>query len=233
LKTSGVSSVTSFHSITARSVRIDATALKSVGFSSLKKLPADFKKYVKAEKLIESGDRSVKNLVASTLPRNFQKSLPIVTAAQRLFQAVVARISYVESPSGLPSAALALRSGQGDCGFFAAAFTAACRQAGIPARPITGFMVGTNAWHVWAEFYVPAYGWIPVDPSFADGLDPAGQYSLYFGIIPELNQRVATAIGFDHSFGKVKAPILQSPMALVDPARVSSFQTWASLTEIP
>lgn len=59
-------------------------------------------------------------------------------------------------------------------------FVSLCRAVGIPARCVYGLRVGssrlfkslgltsgdaTRAQHVRAEFYVPGYGWIPVDPS--------------------------------------------------------------------
>lgn len=59
-------------------------------------------------------------------------------------------------------------------------FVAICRAVGIPARCVFGLRVGssrlfrslglntadaTRGQHVRAEFYVPGYGWIPVDPS--------------------------------------------------------------------
>jgi len=68
-------------------------------------------------------------------------------------------------------------------------FTAMARSAGIPARPVSGFIVHGDKLtrkHVWAEFFIPGFGWIPVDPALADG---AGIYdiqvedpvSFYFG----------------------------------------------------
>lgn len=59
-------------------------------------------------------------------------------------------------------------------------FVAICRAIGIPARCVYGLRVGpsrlfnclglnsdnaTSGHHVRAEFYIPGYGWIPVDPS--------------------------------------------------------------------
>ena len=61
-------------------------------------------------------------------------------------------------------------------------FVSLCRAVGIPARCVYGLRVGpsrlfrslgvntgeaSNAQHVRAEFYIPGYGWIPVDPSDA------------------------------------------------------------------
>lgn len=59
-------------------------------------------------------------------------------------------------------------------------FVAICRAIGIPARCVFGLRVGssrlfrslglagndaTRGQHVRAEFYIPGYGWVPVDPS--------------------------------------------------------------------
>lgn len=59
-------------------------------------------------------------------------------------------------------------------------FVSICRAVGIPARCVYGLRVGpsrlfrslgltsddaTRGQHVRAEFYIPGYGWIPVDPS--------------------------------------------------------------------
>jgi len=59
-------------------------------------------------------------------------------------------------------------------------FVAVCRAIGIPARCVYGLRTGssrlfrslgltadeaTRGQHVRAEFYIPGYGWIPVDPS--------------------------------------------------------------------
>lgn len=59
-------------------------------------------------------------------------------------------------------------------------FVAVCRAVGIPARCVYGLRIGssrlfrslgttseeaTRSQHVRAEFYIPGYGWIPVDPS--------------------------------------------------------------------
>ena len=59
-------------------------------------------------------------------------------------------------------------------------FVSICRAVGIPARCVYGVRIGpsrlfrslgvnngeaTRSQHVRAEFYIPGYGWIPVDPS--------------------------------------------------------------------
>ena len=48
-----------------------------------------------------------------------------------------------------------------------------CRAAGIPARTTGGWRLfgGNFGGHFWAEFFLPNYGWIPVDPTMADIAD--------------------------------------------------------------
>ncbi len=60
----------------------------------------------------------------------------------------------------------------GKCTDIHSVFVALCRAAGVPAREIFGIrqgkkpVVDITTWqHCWAEFYLPGYGWVPVDPA--------------------------------------------------------------------
>lgn len=60
----------------------------------------------------------------------------------------------------------------GKCGDIHSVFVSLSRSAGVPAREIYGIRMAkgkegdiTKAQHCWAEFYMPGYGWVPVDPS--------------------------------------------------------------------
>lgn len=57
----------------------------------------------------------------------------------------------------------------GDCGAQSMYFVSLCRALGIPARTTGGWQLcpGKESPHFWAEFYLPNYGWIPVDTSIA------------------------------------------------------------------
>jgi transglutaminase-like putative cysteine protease len=60
----------------------------------------------------------------------------------------------------------------GKCTDIHSVFVTLCRAAGVPAREIFGIrqgkapLVDITTWqHCWAEFYLPGYGWVPVDPA--------------------------------------------------------------------
>lgn len=65
-----------------------------------------------------------------------------------------------------------LREPGGKCADISSIYVALARAAGVPAREIFGIRQGKkpvediSKWqHCWAEFYLPGYGWVPVDPA--------------------------------------------------------------------
>lgn len=72
-----------------------------------------------------------------------------------------------------------VKRGHAECRGNAMLFTALCRAAGIPARPIWGLtrvgagqdmQFGDIASHNWSEIYVSGCGWVPVDPQRPESL---------------------------------------------------------------
>jgi hypothetical protein len=69
------------------------------------------------------------------------------------------------------------KSKRGYCDIFASSMVIMAREAGIPARWVTGFATGEyngndglyhvrfKDMHAWAELYFPGYGWIAFDPA--------------------------------------------------------------------
>jgi len=60
----------------------------------------------------------------------------------------------------------------GKCADISSIYVALARAAGVPSREIFGIRSGrgekqdVTTWqHCWAEFYLPGYGWVPVDPA--------------------------------------------------------------------
>jgi transglutaminase-like putative cysteine protease len=64
------------------------------------------------------------------------------------------------------SVAEVLEGGSGVCQDFAHVLISLCRNVGLPARYVSGYLGGVEtsaASHAWAEAYVPPYGWVAVD----------------------------------------------------------------------
>lgn len=60
----------------------------------------------------------------------------------------------------------------GKCADIHSVYVALARAAGVPSREVFGIRQGkkdgqdiTGWQHCWAEFYLPGYGWVPVDPA--------------------------------------------------------------------
>ncbi|MBI4443324.1 MAG: transglutaminase family protein [Acidobacteria bacterium] len=99
----------------------------------------------------------------------------------------------------------------GKCGDLHSVFVSLAKSAGIPAREVFGIRIlegkagdMTKAQHCWAEFFLPGYGWVPVDPSdvqkiMLDNRLDLGQAKpyrdYYFGAVDE--SRIAYGMGRD------------------------------------
>jgi len=97
-------------------------------------------------------------------------------AARAIYNYIVNNIDYAFMPHNIMwprtpevESAYVQQYRRGDCGAQSIYFCALCRALGIPARCAGGWQQfnGQFADHFWAEFYLPDYGWIPVDTSVA------------------------------------------------------------------
>ncbi len=65
-----------------------------------------------------------------------------------------------------------LKDPGGKCADLSSIYVALARAAGVPTREVFGIRMGKKSsqdisgWqHCWAEFFLPGYGWVPVDPA--------------------------------------------------------------------
>ena len=147
-----------------------------------------YKRYTEAENLIQSDNPEI-----CAKARNLTGNVPNVhDKILRIYDFVTShiRFSNQEEERG---ALWALENGSGDCSEFSYLFTALCRAIGVPARVQAGFAfrsTGRNIedGHMWAEYYLEGYGWIPVDATWRsfDQLDSQHFSSIQSipGVIP-------------------------------------------------
>lgn len=97
-------------------------------------------------------------------------------AAKKLYNYVIDNITYSLPPATLwpygdPASIYVHTNRIDDCGCQSMYFAALCRSIGIPARATGGKQMlsttGKYSDHFWGEFYLPNYGWVPVDTSIA------------------------------------------------------------------
>ncbi|MEM0008318.1 MAG: transglutaminase-like domain-containing protein [Candidatus Bathyarchaeia archaeon] len=123
-------------------------------------------KYTQPEELIES-DREKIVGKAQEITQGIED--PFVKA-RLIYNFVVGYLRY-EIQNEERGALWALENGIGDCSEYSYLFVALCRAAGIPARIQAGFAFHyagqvLEDGHMWAEYYLENYGWMPVDATW-------------------------------------------------------------------
>ena len=100
-------------------------------------------------------------------------------AAKKIYEYVVRNVTYNIVPHislstlSTPESSYVHENLRGDCGAQSRYFCALCRAEGIPARACGGLQLfpEVEGNHFWAEFYLPDYGWVPVDVTIAESAD--------------------------------------------------------------
>lgn len=111
--------------------------------------------------------------VASSLWNNSNGNL--IDYARRCYEWTATNLTYGNMNTGLHTITELMDTKKGDCGNFSSVFISLLRAKGIPARHIVMISPQESGYHVRAEFYIPAYGWIPADPTFKNS-NPSGDY---------------------------------------------------------
>lgn len=125
-----------------------------------------YKKYTQPEELVESDNSEIVSR-AQNLTKNASN---IQEKASSIYNFVIKHMNYA-SQDDEKGALWALENGAGDCSEYSYLYVALCRAAGIPARIQAGFAFHYNEemledGHMWAEYYLENYGWIPVDATW-------------------------------------------------------------------
>lgn len=138
----------------------------STNYSNFK----DFEKYTSPEDKIESNHPDI---IAKTKEIVGDEKNPYMKA-KKIFEYVNTTMNY-DFSEGNKGALNALTTGKGVSEDFARLFVAMARSAKVPSRVVYGYRMElvdlsgaedlASYKYAWAEFYLPDYGWIVVEPT--------------------------------------------------------------------
>lgn len=100
-----------------------------------------------------------------------------VTYARKCYEWTAEFLKYERQPGNPLTMSELMESRTGDCSEYATLLVSLLRAKGIPARHVNLKWLGKDLYHAIAEFYIPGYGWIPMD---ASGKNQYPNYN-YFG----------------------------------------------------
>ena len=98
----------------------------------------------------------------------------ILSYAKAAYEYVGSHYQYLNPNTGLHPLADILAAGGGDCGNLTSIYVSLLRHRGIPARHLVTIRPD-GTYHVWADFLLQGYGWVPVDVTYKQS-NPAGDY---------------------------------------------------------
>lgn len=158
--------------------------------------------------------------------------------ARAIYDYVIGHMAYdkVVPGWGNGDTLRACNVGKGNCTDFHALFISLARASGIPARFGIGFQIPAEkqqgpvtGYHCWAEFWVPDFGWVPVDAS--EAWKDQNLRDFYFGSLDD--NRFRLSLGRDIRVPGMKGEPLNyflSPYAEVDgkPVKAERSVTFAA-----
>lgn len=165
--------------------------------SSYKNRPVLYEKFTRADEYIPSDNQSLRRQ-AQLIVRNERNPY---RRARLIYNYVRARLSPTMEAQPV-DLIKTIELKRGNAYEYALLFCTLSRAAGVPARPVAGYLVDDDKKsikHFWAEFYITDTGWIPVDPFLGDGaglvpFDQTGDHgTFYFGSTD--NRRIVISKG--------------------------------------
>jgi transglutaminase-like putative cysteine protease len=176
-------------------------------YVTLSQVPAAIgSQYLRPEPAIETGNVTLQAIVEATVGSETNT----LRIAEKLFVYLYDHTDYDSqkasgADSSLQRAGETLDRGQGICGDLAVLYTTLLRIAGVPARPVHGYLdnalSGIGGFHMWVEVYVgpvdSAHPWMTVDVSGVTGTFQPEDLFPYFGIFNPDYLALGTELNYD------------------------------------
>jgi hypothetical protein len=131
----------------------------------------DRKLYTGCEGKLVDPDNPV---IRSTADSIWRQSSGVLDYALKCYRYVAENFRYRDANTGLHPLSEVIRNGGGDCGNLSSVFVSLLRCKGIPSRHLVSVRPDGSC-HVWADFLLQNYGWIPVDVTYKNA-NPNGEF---------------------------------------------------------
>ena len=161
-------------SYTTYSVNVDFSGIKTIFPYNTES--EEYKKYLgNTGEYIVPANPEIESIASSI----WAQSTDVLDYAEKCYEYTASNYRYLNPLTGIHTLAENLSNGGGDCGNLTAIYMSLLRNKNIPTRPVVCIRPDATC-HVWCEFYLESYGWIPVDVTYKNS-DMRGNY---FGVYP-------------------------------------------------
>ena len=224
---SGTFQDTNAFRVQLNNIRVNPTLLRAVTWGDMKALATNWTQWLRATPTVESTDDLISKFVQEALPPNYKSVLTPYDTARTLHRAVMKNLT--NGVAVHTDAVGALQDGVTDCDGFASLLTACLRNAGVPARVISGFSQGDSEWHELVEFHLPGCEWLLADPTLGNAYDSTGAYAYYFGYDPVANNFLAVDAGELHELSYCTCGAIEQAEYVYDSGKLNSYTCQSSL----
>lgn len=138
----------------------------------------------------------------------WQQSSDVLDYARRCYEYTATHFRYIHGPWRTLDEIL--KAGGGECGDFSTVVVSLLRYKGIPSRH-NNCITLAGGYHVWVDFYLEGYGWIPLDATYKNGVPDGDFFGKYDGQCVVLSQDFYSDFGMEF-----KLSILQDYWYLYD-----------------
>jgi hypothetical protein len=149
----------------------------SVDFSKVTAIPPydtsapEYSRYTGPRDVYVDPDNATITAIANSLATSHPD---VLTYARAAYEYTANHYQYLNPNTGLHPLTEILAAGGGDCGNLTSIYVSLLRHRGIPARHLVTIRPD-GTYHVWADFLLQGYGWVPVDVTYKQA-DLAGDY---------------------------------------------------------